>query len=131
MNIIRGVVAMLGYTHVRRSTVVYSVVEVGDQIVSEMSVPKPLVKYLTRAFRNAANANLYLVHDRLIGIQTNEAAPNYHSYSRLTALLFVLLSVAMIPLLGLGLLLLGPSIRQLKYAQAGATLAQQGGLRAN
>jgi hypothetical protein len=115
----------------RRSTVVYSVVEVGDQIVSEMSVPKPLVKYLTRAFRNAANANLYLVHDRLIGIQTNEAAPNYHSYSRLTALLFVLLSVAMIPLLGLGLLLLGPSIRQLKYAQAGATLAQQGGLRAN
>ncbi len=131
MKTIQGVVAMLGYTRVSRKTVTYSVIEVGDHAILDVAVPKPLIKYLSKAARSAETSALYIRDNRLIGLQVGKGTALYHRTSFLLVAVCWIFSIILIPVLGLGLFLLWHSIRYLGYAKAGAVLARQGATRIN
>src|SRR5690606_35118676 len=105
MKIVRGVVAMLGYTNVKRKSVTYSVVEVGQQAILDLTVPKRLIKYLTRALHSPDESVLFILDGQLVGIQS-AGSMHYHYANRMAGLIFVVLSVVAIPVFGLGLIML-------------------------
>jgi len=128
MKSVQGAVAMLGYTQVHNSVVKYNVIEIGDQILSDIEVPKPLVKYLVRASHaSGEDAVLYLHGNRLLGIREHDGKTHYcHTSYAMLAGWFVL-SIALIPVFGLGIYSLWHCVRHYGYAREAAALRDQGG----
>lgn len=130
MKSVQGVVAMLGYTNVGRKTVTYSVIEIGNQILADAVVPKPLIKYLIRSSHIAESSVLYVSGKRLIGLQVGGGKTYYHRPNPLLLALATLVSIALIPVL-LGLYTLWLCMRHWGYVSAGARLAAQGAQQVN
>lgn len=131
MKSVQGVVAMLGYTHVGRNTVTYSVIEIGNQILADAVVPKPLIKYLIRSSHIAESSALYVSGKRLIGLQVGGGKTYYHRPNPLVLALATLVSIALIPVLGLGLYTLWLCMRHWGDVSAGARLSAQGAQKVN
>ncbi len=129
MKSVQGVVAMLGYTRVRPRVVTYSVVEIGDQALLDVAVPKPLIRYLVRASRTQEESVLYIEGKRLVGIRVGDTQTYYYQSNRFLLAIFVLLSLLMIPAMGLGILMLWYGYRYISYAKAAGMLAEQGATR--
>lgn len=123
---------MLGYTQVHNSVVKYNVIEIGDQILSDIEVPKPLVKYLVRASHTSGGETiLYLHGNRLLGIREHDGKTHYfHTNYALLAGWFVL-SIAFIPVFGLGIYSLWHCVRHYSYAHAASTLKHNRGIMAS
>src|SRR5690606_20894301 len=131
MKSVQGVVAMLGYTRVSPRVVTYTVIEIGDQAVPDVAVPKRLIRYLVRSTRTQEASVLYLQDNRLIGIRVGDGQTYYYQSNRLLLAIFVLLSVLLIPALGLGVLMLWYGYRYVRYAKAANILAEQGATKVN
>jgi len=74
---------------------------------------------------------LYLQDNRLIGIRVGDGQTYYYQSNRLLLAIFVLLSVLLIPALGLGVLMLWYGYRYVRYAKAANILAEQGATKVN
>ncbi len=131
MKSVQGVVAMLGYTRVRPRVVSYTVIEIGDQALPDVTVPKRLIRYLVRASRTQDDSVLYIQGNRLIGIRVGQTQNYYYQSNRLLLAMYVLLSLLLIPAFGLGILMLWYGYRYVSYAKAAAMLAEQGATRVN
>jgi len=132
MKTIQGVVAMLGYTQVRSNIVTYNVIEIGEQILTDVEVPKCLVKYLVRASReNDKESILYLSGNRLLGVRALDGKTHYSHASHIFLAGWCLLSIALVPVFGLGLYSLWRCVRHYGYAHDAATLRRSGGIRAS
>ncbi len=131
MKSVQGVVSMLGYTLVRRKAVTYSVIEIGDQNLTDIAVPKPLIRYLIRASRSPEASVLYVKGKRLIGVQVGGDKSYYYRPSLLLLAFATLVSIMLIPVFGLGLYLLWHCIKYWGYRNAGSTLSAQGAVLTN
>jgi len=131
MKSVQGAVAMLGYTQVHNSVVTYNVIEIGDQILSDIEVPKPLAKYLVRASHVPSEQTvLYLHRNRLLGIREHGGKTHYFhtSYAMLAG--WFTLSIALIPVFGIGLYSMWHCVRHYGFAREAAALRDQGGIMA-
>jgi len=132
MKSVQGAVAMLGYTQVHNSVVKYNVIEIGDQILSDIEVPKPLVKYLVRASHaSGGETMLYLHGNRLLGIREHDGKTHYFHTSHAVLAGWLLLSIALIPVFGLGIYSLWHCVRHYAYAREAVALRDQGGIMAS
>jgi len=94
-------------------------------------VPKPLVKYLVRASHaSGEDAVLYLHRNHLLGIREHDGKIHYchTSYAMLAG--WCVLSIALIPVFGIGLYSMWHCVRHYGYAREAAALRDQGGIMA-
>jgi hypothetical protein len=132
MKSVQGAVAMLGYTQVHNSVVEYNVIEIGDQILSDIEVPKPLVKYLVRASHASSEQTvLYLHGNRLLGIREHDGKTHYFHTSYAVLAGWFVLSIALIPVFGLGIYSLWHCVRHYGYVRVASTLKDEGGIMAS
>lgn len=138
MKEVKGTLKMLGNAQIHmespahfsglrsgETVYIYSVIELGDTILHGVQVPGGLDNFLERGAKQDGTVILYLCGKRLVGVQLPDGKLYYYKRNLVSALLLLFFSVLMIPVLGIGLLLLPMVVSELRL---GRRLRRQGGI---
>jgi hypothetical protein len=134
MKEVKGSLKMLGSADIQTtiepgvSVYTYSVIEIGDAILGGIQVRGGLNNFLRRGLQQDGTVTLYLIRARLVGVQLPDGKLYYQKANRVLVSFFLIFSIALIPFLGLGLLMLPSSVSEFRSYRLGRRLGKQGGI---
>jgi hypothetical protein len=65
-----GVLRTLGNSTVTSSNVAYTVIEIGEEVLQKVDIPKPLDNFLRHGLESAEKTTLHLVGRTILGVET-------------------------------------------------------------
>lgn len=126
MKIVEGNLTLLGNATIQNKLIKYSVIEIGDQVLQNTTVPNSLDNFLSRAFKQQGNTKLFLNGKVLCGVETPEGKLYCYKANFSAAIVLCVAGVALIPLLGLGLIFIAQGVAELKNHDITKKLKEMG-----
>lgn len=115
----------------------YSTVEIGDEVLNEVAITNSLDNYLDGALRLPGDTTLHVagagwgrlfgIGYRILAIELPDGKRYYTRMSLVPALLFIAVGICLIPVIGVGLLILPMGLLLLMHGLTAQRLGRQGG----
>ncbi|WP_157462539.1 hypothetical protein [Curvibacter gracilis] len=123
-----GNIALLGNAVIDKSYFKYPVIELSDgTLLQNIKVPKNLDNFLSRAFKMDLVPTLYVGCDNfLFGIEIGDGRKYCATLSIIYPILALMCLIVLLPLFGLGLILIKPTLAGFNIYFSGNELASQG-----
>lgn len=115
----------------------YSTIEIGEDVLNEVAITNSLDNYLDGALRLPGDTTLHVagagwgrlfgIGHRILAIELPDGKRYYTRMSMVPAAMFIVLGIVLIPVLGVGLLILPMGLLLLMHVVTGQRLGRQGG----
>lgn len=76
-----GVLRSLGSSTVSSDFVAYTIIEIGDEVLQKIDIPKPLDNFLRFSVQSVAQTDLYIVGRTILGLKTADGKAYFTNIS--------------------------------------------------
>lgn len=126
MKVVEGNLTLLGNATIQNKITSYSVLEIGDQILQKIKVPRSLDNFLSRALDQQGTTTLYFQGKILCGVRTPDGKIYCYNARPVAGAILCVLGVPLIPVFGIGLLFVWHGISELRNAAVTSQLKSMG-----
>ena len=126
MQVVEGNLVLLGNATIQGKVTTYSVIEIGDQILQKVRVPRSLDNFLSRALQQNGSSTLYLNGKLVCGVRTPEGKLYCYKANTFAGALLCILGVPVIPVFGIGLVFIWQGVAELRNASVTNELKAMG-----
>jgi len=126
MQVVEGSLVLLGNATIQGKVTTYSVIEIGDQILQKVRVPRSLDNFLSRALQQNGITKLFLNGKIVCGVQTPEGKIYCYKASTIAGLILCIAGVPLTVVFGIGLLFIWQGVAELRNASVTNQLKAMG-----